>query len=83
MRTYEQKLKLQITAIVQALHEAGTDAAESTFYLALGMDMANWTDLRGLLIASDLITVKHHRVALTAKGTALAVDINNILAGAK
>lgn len=77
-------LMTRIAAIVTALHDCGTDAAESTFYLALGMNLSAWTAIRDLMVASDLIAVsRFHRVSLTAKGSELARDCNAIVAEAK
>jgi len=81
-----EKILSYIHAIVTTLETAThhhSDCAESTLYLALGMDMQLWTDLRGLMLASDLISVTHHRVSLTEKGRRLAIDCNEISATAK
>lgn len=78
----EAEIKLIVVAIVEALYENGmtdqgsdyTDVAESTFYLALGMDIWKWEKISGLMLRSDLIQIRSHRVRLTAKGVKLAQD---------
>ena len=70
-----EKVILYIHAIVTTLDEAGchhSDCAESTLYLALGMNLQLWNDLRGLMLASELISVRMNRVSLTEKGRRLA-----------
>jgi hypothetical protein len=78
-----EKVMAYVSAIVTTLYDLETDTAESTLYLALGMNLQLWNDLKGLLVASDLVTVKSHRVALTVKGMDLARDCNKIVADAK
>lgn len=70
-----EKIVHTIGAIVATLHEVGTDCAESTVYMALGMDLEYYHDISGLMVASDLVIISGHRIKLTAKGVALAEDM--------
>ncbi len=72
-----------VAAILTTLDEVGTDAAESTIYMALGMDMAKYTSIRDLLVSSKLVTVKGHRISLTPAGRETAQKCNAVLETAK
>lgn len=69
-----------VAAILTTLEEVGTDSAESTIYMALGMDLQKYEQIRGLLLTSKLVTVKCHRIALTAAGKETAQKCNAVLA---
>jgi hypothetical protein len=70
-----QELNARIAAMIATLAE--TDGApESSLYIFLDMDMALWTNVRLLLVSSQLITISSHYVKLTEKGTKLANEIN-------
>lgn len=78
-----ERIMTCVAAILTTLLE--TDGGpESSVYLALGADLQNWMDLRGLMIQSDLIRVDgNHWVTLTEKGRQTAEECNAVLAGAK
>lgn len=78
------QLRSDTAAIVTTLFEIGEYApAESTIYLALGMDMGRYERVRGLMVASDLIHVSSNRITLLEKGRRLGEDLNKILAESK
>lgn len=72
----KQQIMTYVAGIVTTLHELGTDCAESTIYTAMGMDIGRYEAIRGLMVASDLILVRGHRIALTEKGRTLAANIS-------
>jgi hypothetical protein len=70
-----QELNARIAAMVATLAE--TDGApESSLYIFLDMNMELWTNVRLLLVSSQLITISSHYVKLTDKGLKLANEIN-------
>ncbi len=68
-----------IAGILTTLAEVG-DAAESTLYIALGMDLPLWEGIRDLLVRGKLVTVKHHRVTITDLGRRTAAQLEAVLA---
>jgi hypothetical protein len=72
-----------LCAILTTLRELDTDAAESTIYLAMGMDLPKYEQIRDIAIAAKLIVVQSHRISLTEAGKEMADRINSAMAGAK
>lgn len=76
----KEQLMAYMAAILTALRDVGHDAAESTLYLAVGMDIELWHKLRAVLVGAGLVTVSGYRVALTPKGEATADKCNAVIA---
>ena len=74
------ELNARLAAVLTTLAELNTDAAESTIYLALGMDIEKYTVIKSIMTAGDLATVRGNRIALTAKGREIAMKCNAALA---
>ncbi len=79
----KKEIFTDIAAVVTTLADLDTDAPESMLYLAMGSNMERYETIKHLLVVSDLVTVKGHRVALTAKGRETAAKLNEALAFAK
>jgi hypothetical protein len=75
----KEQVMTYVAAILTTLADLGTDCAESTVYMAMGMDLQKYEAIRGLLVASDLVTVRGNRIALTAKGRQTAERCNAVL----
>lgn len=68
-------------AILTTLLEVHPNPApESSIYLAMGMDISKYEAFRNLLVASQLVTVKHHGMTLTEKGLATARECEAVIA---
>lgn len=72
-----------IAAILTTLAEVSDAAPESSVYLALGMDMDQYTTIRDVMVRLNLITVKSYTLRLTPLGRQTADKINQTLASAK
>lgn len=71
MRT-RTEINRDLSAVLTALREADTDAAETMFYLAMDSDIDRWTQVREILKLGGLVEVKANRVSLTEKGKTVA-----------
>lgn len=76
----KDQIMTYVAAILTTLQECGGSGPESSVYLALGMDINVYSDIRGLLVASGLVTCKSYTLRLTEKGDQLATECNALLA---
>lgn len=74
-----------LAAILTTLEETeGHACAESTLYIACGMDLSAWNLIKGIMIQAGLIQVcRAHEVSLTAKGIDTARQVAAALAAAR
>lgn len=77
------ELMTYVAAVLTTLRDLNTDCAESTVYIAVGMDLSKWETLKAGLIGAKLVTVSGFRMALTALGEQKADECNRVLAAAK
>lgn len=70
---------VRIASAVTALADIDDGAPESTFYLAFGANLDEWNAIRHVLVKGGLVEIKSHWVRLTAKGRALAAELNQAL----
>jgi len=68
----------RIAAVLVTLEETG-GGPESSLYLALGGDIHEWYEVKTLLLASGLVTIRAHWVTLTAKGRTQAQEVKRII----
>lgn len=76
----KRELTVYVASILTTLADLDTDAAESTVYMAMGMDLAKYELVRNILVASGLVTVEGYRIAITEKGKELAEKCSAALA---
>ena len=72
MAKRESVLLRYIAAVLTTLAELDTGCPESTVYMAMGMNIHQYGELREVLVGSGLVTVSGHYIELTPKGRELA-----------
>lgn len=73
------QLAVFVAAILSTLAEFPDGCPESTLYLAVGMDWSAFENVSSILTQNDLIAIQGHWVKPTAKGLALAQEIEAAL----
>ena len=80
----KNELLAKVIAVLTTLEELGTGTPESMVYLALGMNLATYGQVRDILLRMKWVTIKANYIELTQAGKDKAVEINNQLkVGAK
>ena len=74
--TKNQIMTYVAAILTTALETEPSPFPESYAYMAMGCDMQKWEQIRGLLIASDLIAIRGNAISLTAKGRDVAQQCN-------
>lgn len=86
-----KRLAIQLVSVLETLEEVNAkgkgwmqqSVAESTIYLALGMDMASYQTLLSIMRDNDLVTVQHHRVQITTEGLQWLKQTREVIEGKK
>lgn len=78
MNMTKNELTAVVAAILTTLHETGnTGCPESMLYILCGMDMGKWNTVRNVM--APWLSIKGNFVTLTAKGTDMAIQVQNAL----
>lgn len=82
MTTPRQQLLVYVSAILTTLYEVSPDepVAASSLYLALGMNMSDYTFVRDMLVDCKWATATPSTIKLTNEGKSKAIEINAALA---
>lgn len=79
----KEKIYTYVFAIVSSLYETGHGSPESMIYIGIGMNLSVWNQIKGLLIASELITVSNYYVELTEKGQVAGKEWSEVVKSSK
>lgn len=78
------ELNTYLAAILTTLAEVDGGCAESTVYIALGMDIHKYNEVREILVVAQLVAIDQcNWMKLTAKGREIADKCNAFIAAAK
>lgn len=80
MMTRDQ-INVFLAACLTTLAEMDCPAPESSFYIALEMNLADWQLIRQILLSANLATISANAVSITAKGREMAAKIEASIKG--
>ena len=75
----KQEIYAYVAAIVTTLAEFEGSVAESTVYIALGMDLDLYHRVARIMRQIDVVRITGNRIALTASGRAFAAELQETL----